>query len=262
MVRPQSNKHSDASSFSLSELPVELLALILQQLNSRDLKAARLVCKNWELISRPRFARRHLCRSVFWTTGSSLRELDQLSRKFGPYMKIIYIDATRFTLSGLSRLFKKFLRDRRATFTYLSYDVAAGCKVNQSATVLDVKSHHLANCFRRHGWQHDGTRFANVRFYWHYLRNIISQHWLRISGRDLQKIAGALNRTQGCEVKLVKLKNDVGQLQINSRLYGKPAPEHAFELALYTEEEAGVDTSYSAYLIRVLAEVRKWRRTP
>ena len=68
-----------------------------------------------------------------------------------------------------------------------------------------------------------------------------------------------MNRTQGCELKIVKLRNDVGQLQINSRLYGKPAPEHAFELALYTEEEAGVDTLYSAYLDRVLTKARKWR---
>ena len=260
MLRPRSSKQSDPSLFSLNELPVELLALTLQHLNSRDLKAARRVCKDWELVTRPNFASRHLCRSVYWITASSLQELDQLSRKFGPYMKIIYIDATCFNSSSLVRLFKKFLQDRRTTFNYSRYDWAAECKVKQSATILDVKSHHLANYFTRQGWRYDGSRFAILRFYWHYMRNILSQSWLRLSGRDLSKIVDGINRTHGCELKVVNLRNEVGQLHVNSRLYGKPAPEHAFELALLSGEEADIDTLCSAHVDRVVEEAIKRRK--
>lgn len=256
MIEARTRKRSDPSPFALNSLPVELLAIVLQHLDSRNLKSARLVCRNWEQISRPDFARRHLCRTVFWITSSSLRELDGLSRKYGTYMKTVYITSTHFSGSGLLHLFKNYLRDRRATFKHSRYDSTTGNRIYESATILQVKTHHLATYFRKQGWQYDRSWLTNVRFFWHYMRSILSQRWLRISGQDRAKMATALKRIPGCKLEVVNTECEVGQLQYNNRIYGKPAPKRAFELALFSREGNSVDGAYSAHLLQVVEDIR------
>ncbi len=247
MKRPQSSLAMDPT-----ELPFELVTLIFQNLNSQDLRSARLVSRDWEANSRSCFASKHFSRTIFWLTSSGLRNLDQISRKFGSYMRTVNIAADRFTIAGLVGMFKQYLHDRRKT---RKYNIELQKMIPTSYSVLDVKIHHLRQYFKHQRWPYSQNDPGIARFFWNYSCNIFSQWWLRSSGRDVSTLAAVLGRVPQCDVKVVTVSYEISKLQSNALLYGKPAPEHAFELALFLAGRNNeVDTGYSAQTERIVEE--------
>lgn len=239
-------------------LPFELVTLIFQNLSSQDLRCARLVSRNWEASSRPCFASKHFSRTIFWLTSSGLRDLDQISRKFGPYMKTIYIASDRFTVIGFVAIFKQYLHDRRKTYTYNS---ERRKMEPTSCSVLDVKTHHLTQYFKHQRWPYSCNDRRITRFFLDYFSNIFSQWWLRASRRDVARLAAVLERVPQCDVKVVTVSYEIGKLQSNALLYGKPAPEHAFELALFLAgRKVDGDAGYLAHAERVVEEAFERRQ--
>ena len=98
-----------------------------------------------------------------------------------------------------------------------------------------------------------------AKFFGRYACNIVYQQWLCWLGRDIVKFTRILDRLPQAEVHVVSLSYDAGQLEINARDYGKPAPEHPFELALYSSQPA-VDTGYYDYVQHVVDEAIKHQR--
>ena len=251
----------DSSRPGLELLPFELLMLIFDDLNGQDIRSVRLVNKEWELASRPSFALGHLSRSVFWLTSSGLNELEQLSSKFGPYMRTILIANDHFTISGFFRVFKRYWRDRRTVVKRSRYNKQLGRTIHTSYTILDIKSQHLAQYFKYHRWYDHGGERGIAPFFWRYFRNIVSQYWLRISGRDVSRLAAVMDGMPRCEAKVVSLSYEIGKLQTNARHYGKPAPKHAFELALlYAKEHEGADPAFSGHVEWVVEEAMDRRK--
>ena len=73
-------------------------------------------------------------------------------------------------------------------------------------------------------------------------------------------LAAVLGRVPQCDVKVVTVSYEIGKLQTNALLYGKPAPEHAFELALFLAGKNGdVDAGYSAQTERIVEEACEQR---
>jgi hypothetical protein len=68
-------------------------------------------------------------------------------------------------------------------------------------------------------------------------------------------LAAVLGRVPHCDVKVVTVSYEIGKLQTNALLYGKPAPDHAFELALFLAGKVGhVDVGYLTHAERVVEE--------
>ena len=239
-------------------LPLELANLVLIWLSAQDLRSARLVNRNWEDLTRPFFAAKHLSRSVFWLTSSSLSDLEQLSQKFGPWMRTIYITTDRFTIFGLIRLFRQYWHDSRTVFTRSRYDNKLDCTVYTRYTILDIKVPHLRKYFMAKGWHCPVGSHANARFFGCYICNIFSQTWLRLSSGDTRALTRLACQIPQCEIKVVTLSYEIGQLSDNSQQYGKPAPEHAYELALYSRETAS--DKYKTYVAWVVDEALQRRK--
>ena len=253
----------DSSHSGLEKLPFELLMLVFDALSGRDIRSARLVSKEWELASRPSFASGHLSRSIFWLTSPGLRELEQLSSKFGPYMRTILIATDQFTLSGFIHIFRRYWHDSRTVIKRSRYiNEKFGRTAHTSYTILDIKSHHLRQFFKYHRWDNHGLQSRVAQFFWQYVCNIFSQYWLRMSGRDVSRLAAVLSGMPRCEAKVVSLSYEIGKLQSNSRLYGKPAPKHAFELALFCAiKQDDADANHSGHVERVVEEANNRRKS-
>jgi hypothetical protein len=167
-------------------------------------------------------------------------------------MKTVYIASDCFTVIGFVEILKQYLHDRRKT---RKYNVKLQKMIPTSYSVLDVKIHHLRQYFKHQRWPRSLNDCGNARFFWHYICNIFSQWWLRISRRDVTMLAAVLGRVPHCDVKVVTVSYEIGKLQTNALLYGKPAPDHAFELALFLAGKVGhVDVGYLAHAERVVEE--------
>ena len=248
------------SPAGLGQLPFELLDLIFKKLCGREIHSVRLVSSEWEVASRPFFAASLLSRSVFWLTSSSLNMLDSLSCKFGPYIGIVYIAVDHFTLSGLARALKQYLRYRYWPHLAARYDLNE-VEPSLSKFVLEDKSRYIGQWFRQDQWHTYWNRYQTMRFFWSYLCNIISQACLYWSKRDLVRMERILIRMPACDIKAVSLDYEPEQLVTNAHKYGKPAPEHGFELALYCSgKHLMSDGTYFDHVERVVAEAVERRR--
>lgn len=74
-------------------------------------------------------------------------------------------------------------------------------------------------------------------------------------------LTAVLRRVPQCDVKVVTVSYEIGKLQTNALLYGKPAPDHAFELALFLAGgNVHVDAGYLAHAERVVEEALQQRQ--
>lgn len=80
------------------------------------------------------------------------------------------------------------------------------------------------------------------RFFLMYCHYVFSQKWLWLSGRDIEQLATIPNLLPStCRVRAVTLEYAPWKLHANVTAYGRGAPEHPFELALYcTQTFSGV----------------------
>ena len=227
-------KQAASSALGLSKLPYELLDRIFRNLCGREICSVRRVCVEWEVASRAFFAAQCTSRSVFWLTYSSLRMLDDLSRKFGPYMSNIYIATDHVTIAGLVK-------------ALLAY---------HSRAVQDVRGHYFQQWSKLKGGStihHDSSQTR--RFVWQYACNIVSQWYLGLLGRDITLLARTLDRAPRSDVQVVILTYEPEQLNENARTYGMAAPGYAFQLALYCSgQRQQHDEAYHAHVQRVVDE--------
>lgn len=251
-----------SSPSGLSKLPFELLDVIFKELCGKEAQSIRLTSKEWEFASRSFFAARHLSKSVFWLTSSSLRMLEHLACKFGPYMRELFLAADHFTMTGFKRAMGQYLRYRYSKMKGPLYEKRSQNWVHGSTSVLEVKTRSLGLWFKQCEWHTYRSTRQTRRFFIRYIQNIYSQAYLRVLNRDFAKLRRILEQLlDSCEVKVVSLRYDADALDTNSFAYGKPAPEHAFELALYGfGKDWGSDTEYFGYVERVIDKALE-RRT-
>ena len=253
-------KQRSSSPLGLSKLPYELLDPIYHDLCGQEIAAMRLVCSEWELASRAFFAAIHLERSVFWLTHSNLRMLERLTERFGSYMQNIYVATDHFTIPGLVQAFRQFLRYRYSHVVARHYDFEEHTHDRGPKSVLEIKAHYLGQWFKQQEWHTYCDTKGSARFFWHFTRHIVSQAYLRRSRADLKRLTNAVGRLRNCDVNVVSLSYEPGQLNINAYAYGKPAPEHAFELALFCSHSYGTfDNAYYDHVGKVVEEALERR---
>ena len=206
-------RHGKPSPLGMSKLPFELLDMIFRVLCGKEVHAVRLVCRDWEVASRPFFAERHLKRSLFWLTVADLVRLESLARRFGPYMLEIYIATDHFTISGLQQVWRKY-KAHRDYLRNLQEAVADGggeallrtadtnaerAGIETQAVGFVARPLHdkgkLGSEYFRHAYQQHRALSPWDRtlrlwpFIWHFLCNIVTQTLLRITGFDRRKLA-------------------------------------------------------------------------
>ena len=265
-------RQADASPLGLSLLPIELLDLIFKKFCGKELHCVRLVSSEWELASRPFFAAKYLTRSVFWLTSSGVDMLEHLSRKFGPYMQKLFIAADNFTINGLWRALTQYLRYRfvpietaeaesifRPQFAPIVVDFIFRPRL--SPTVSYLKYQTLERWCRNEVWHVYCDKRQSAMFLRRYACNIVSQCWLRWLRKDVSRLAPILEQLPQCGVHVVNVRYEPDKLANNTEAYGKPAPEHALELALYCSGNRRVsDAKYSRHVERVVEKALKRRK--
>lgn len=213
----QRTKRQDSpSAAGLSKLSYELLFLIFKELCGREILSTRLVCTEWELANRPFFAERYLTRSLFSLTSSGLRDLENFTTKFGPYMQKIFIATDQFTRAGFWRSLRRYLRHTKV-IARLHPPRPDHCYA------------HYYKCHPKPYFDHVRTR----RFLLHFASNVCSQLWLSLSSQDvarLSRLAGTL--PPNIEVRAVDISYVPERLNNNVQIYGRAGPRFAQECAL------------------------------
>nr|POE79558.1 hypothetical protein CFP56_07623 [Quercus suber] len=234
-----------SSPAGLSSLPYELLASIFRRLCGFEIASVRLVCTDWEYVSRPFFAQQFGQKILSLVSGPQLRFTQRLVVKFGPYIKTIFISSDRYTVLGLKlavRNYRTYCRckDYGPPHTaYLSLSAKGGSK-SESCIYWKYCSH---------------TRALRYLIAW--LGYSFSQSWLRMTGRDVQLLSAiAAQLPATAEIHIVNLLYDGAELDNNARVYGRAAPSFAYESALFNAQNLAMcqsasittDVKYEMYL--------------
>ena len=243
------------------KLPYELLETIFHRLCGKEVAAVRLVSTEWEAASRPFFASLHLAKSVFWITSSQLDLLELLVQRFGEFMQELYIAADSFTISGISRAMKRYLKYRYSHVVASRYSEEAGGCREYSKSILAIRTTYIGQWFKKNEWHTYCDKANSRRFFWYYAVSILSQSYLRLSGKDVTRLASVLDRLPNCRIKVLNLSYEAYKLTTNVQAYGRAAPAHAFEMASYCSTREGEPHAISnKYAEHVLEEALTRRR--
>lgn len=271
------------SPLGMSKLPFELLDMIFRELCGKEVLAVRLVCSDWEKASRPFFAERHLRRSLFWLIGSDLRRLENFARRLGPHLGTMYIATDHFTIAGLRQVLRNYARHR----DYL-HDLASAVsdhgppallrRANPDDEEAETQTSRLGFLARplrdqgklgaeyfRHAYQQRRplSPWKHLRlhsFLWHYLCNIVSQTWLRLTGHDRRWLAKISEMMPHGRLEAAKVSYGAERLNGNVYVHGRPSPGFAAELALLCGKGEGLfDKEYGEHVERVVGKAMEGR---
>lgn len=276
-------RQGTSSPPGMSKLPFELLDMIFRELCGKEVHAVRLICSEWEVASRPFFAERHLRPSLFWLTPSDLKRLEDLARRFGPYMRDMHIATDHFTISGLLQVWRNYkahtsyidqlaeavIQDGKQT---LLRRQSTGEDENSSTLVLGSvhqalrDTGHPRNQYFRHAyqqrhpispWKH---RKHHTTFARYFLGGILTQAWMRLTGSDRRRLARIATMMPQGRLVAARLSYTAEKLNQNELVFGRASPGFATKLALLCGNgNVFVDGEYGEHVERVVGEVMRRR---
>ena len=177
-------------------------------------------------------------------------------------MSTIFIAAENFTIQGLLHALRQYTRFRYSTVEIFGHSSGFLHRKPISQPLLDIKTQYLGRWFKQRECSSYCDEAQTARFFCRYVLNIVSQYQLPLLKGDIVGLSPILDRIPRCDVKVVSQRYDVGSLRHNARVYGKPAPQHAFELALFCSRQPDVDDEYLDPVQRVVEEaVRRQKVT-
>lgn len=253
----------------LSLLPYELLDCIFASLTGREISAARLACREWEVVCRPFWAAEWLHGMSLWLTSGHVARLEQLASRLGQHMNGVHVVPIHFTMRGMRELWSRYRlflgasSPGRTRQTRLlggqSYDGCFGQDRFESLYMGPTIIRRHTNGIGRNctpvewGVYHDRARAR--RFMLAYGRGIVTQSWLMWRRRQtVERLAAVNERLESCNVQIKVMDFSPSRLNRNRFEIGRAAPEWPTELALFCSSSMLYNGHFTAALDDIVSE--------